>query len=53
VQYLLTGGGLMSQSPWHMSAFVRALPESTRRTAKLTFAPFSLDFRDIGRARYG
>jgi choline dehydrogenase-like flavoprotein len=50
LQYLLTGGGLMAQSPWHMSAFVRALPESTRPDSQLTFAPFSLDFETLGAA---
>jgi len=47
-QYMLTGGGLLADSPWHMSAFVRSLPESTRPDTQLTFAPFSLDPDSLG-----
>jgi len=48
VQYVLTGGGLLGDPPWHMSAFVRSLPESTRPDTQLTFAPFSLDPDSLG-----
>jgi choline dehydrogenase len=48
MQYLLTGGGLLAEPPWHMSAFVRSLPESTRPDTQLTFAPFSLDPESLG-----
>jgi choline dehydrogenase-like flavoprotein len=47
-QYMLTGGGLLADAPWHMSAFVRSLPESTRPDTQLTFAPFSLDPDSLG-----
>lgn len=48
LQYFLAGTGRMSESPWHMSAFVRSLPESTRPDTQLTFAPFSLDLDTLG-----
>jgi choline dehydrogenase len=48
MQYVLTGTGPLSEPPWHMSAFVRSLPESTRPDTQLTFAPFSLDPDSLG-----
>jgi choline dehydrogenase-like flavoprotein len=48
LHYMVTGGGLLSESPWHLSAFVRSLPESTRPDTQLTFGPFTLDMDTLG-----